>query len=554
MTEGMEDLSAGPAPPPGSASPTGSTGDTGQVPEEKPEETEAAGESGEEEGAEGAAEGGADAAAAADDDGDGEHVGALGIVALPGTCCVCIEVERINSCLHSEKICILPILACLLSLALCTAGLKWVFVDKIFEYEPPTHLDPKPIGQDPIIISVDPTLVLTVSVPHSSPSSTVSLTTTTTTSTIAVTPAHPEVLVEEISTRGPLVPRPPQVTQADSSVTLKYNAERTVTPRQIPRPQPTQESNDIIVPSISAFTSTTTKTSSHVTRCSDSKKNYCVNGGECFTLEITPGSTKFLCRRQRKELHDRLRQSVRNKRNNNTNTGVGPNLATSTRGRRISNLPLQDLQLSNQCNGMSAQHATEKETETTFSMSKYEPTTLTHISSHRFVSAMTQQSPVTSPATPLSPPSEMSAPLSSLAISVPSVALSPSGEEERPLLLSNTRQSHKSRDEQKRNSAHYNHGHMVHSLPPSPLFPMEHVDFEVMSDHDDDADHAINNNISDRGNKTALVANGGGMMEEPRGDHTPFLATGCSTVLLLSATDRGRTNPASSNSDMSVTS
>ncbi|XP_058472702.1 pro-neuregulin-1, membrane-bound isoform isoform X3 [Solea solea] len=610
MTEGMEDLSAGPAPPPGLASPTGSTGDTGQVPEEKPEETEAAGESGEEEGAEGAAEGGADAAAA-DDDGDGEHVGALGIVALPATCCVCIEVERINSCLHSEKICILPILACLLSLALCTAGLKWVFVDKIFEYEPPTHLDPKPIGQDPIIISVDPTLVLTVSVPHSSPSSTVSLTTTTT-STIAVTPAHPEVLVEEISTRGPLVPRPPQVTQADSSVTLKYNAERTVTPRQIPRPQPTQESNDIIVPSIS-FTSTTTKTSSHVTRCSDSKKNYCVNGGECFTLEITPGSTKFLCRclagfnghrceqavlktvsdpkqaeelyqkriltisgiciallvvgimcvvgycktkRQRKELHDRLRQSVRNKRNNNTNTGVGPNLATSTRGRRISNLPLQDLQLSNQCNGMSAQHATEKETETTFSMSKYEPTTLTHISSHRFVSAMTQQSPVTSPATPLSPPSEMSAPLSSLAISVPSVALSPSGEEERPLLLSNIRQSHKysSRDEQKRNSAHYNHGHMVHSLPPSPLFTMEDVDFEVMSDRDDDADHAINNNISDRSNKTALVAHGGGMMQEPRGDHTSFLATGCSTVLLLSATDRGRTNPASSNSDMSVTS
>ncbi|KAG7470478.1 thyrotropin receptor-like [Solea senegalensis] len=72
------------------------------------------------------------------------------------------------------------------------------------------------------------------------------------------------------------------------------------------------------------------------------------------------------------------------------------------------------------------------------------------------------------------------------------LALSPSGEEERPLLLSNTRQSHKSRDEQKRNSAHYNHGHMVHSLPPSPLFAMEHVDFEFM------------------------IANGGGMMEEPR--------------------------------------
>ncbi|KAG7240887.1 hypothetical protein INR49_023461, partial [Caranx melampygus] len=82
MTEGMEDFSAGPVPPSGSASPTGSTVDTGQVPEEKPEETEAAGESGEE-GAEGTAEGGGD--------GDGEHMGALGIVAFPGTCCVCIE-------------------------------------------------------------------------------------------------------------------------------------------------------------------------------------------------------------------------------------------------------------------------------------------------------------------------------------------------------------------------------------------------------------------------------------------------------------------------------
>ncbi|XP_038589227.1 pro-neuregulin-1, membrane-bound isoform isoform X4 [Micropterus salmoides] len=426
MTEGMEDFSAGPAPPPGSASPTSSTVDPEQVPEEKPEETEAAGESGEE-GAEGTAEGGGG--------GDGEHLGALGTVALPGTCCVCIEMEQINNCLHSEKICILPILACLLSLALCTAGLKWVFVDKIFEYEPPTHLDPKRIGQDPIVISVDPTLGLTVSIPHSSPSP-VSLTTT-----IAITPGHPDVLVEEKSTRGPYVPQSPRVTQSDPSVTLKYNAERSTVPKQTPHPHTTQELNDIIIPTTSATSTTTTaKTSSHVMRCSDSQRNYCVNGGECFTLEIMPGSTKFLCRcpneftgdrcqnyvmasfykaeelyqkriltisgiciallvvgimcvvgycktkKQRKRLHDRLRQSLRNKRNNNTNTGSGPNLATSARGRQISNLPLQDLQLNNQCNGTSMQHAAEKETETTFSTSKYalsahEPTTFTNISS-----------------------------------------------------------------------------------------------------------------------------------------------------------------------------
>lgn len=76
----------------------------------------------------------------------------LGCVPV-AACCVCLELERVSNCIRSEKICILPILACLLSLALCTAGLKWVFVDKIFEYDPPTHLDPKRIGQDPIISS-----------------------------------------------------------------------------------------------------------------------------------------------------------------------------------------------------------------------------------------------------------------------------------------------------------------------------------------------------------------------------------------------------------------
>ncbi|KAL3041297.1 hypothetical protein OYC64_019489 [Pagothenia borchgrevinki] len=414
MTEGMEDIS----PPPGQASPTSSTVDTGQVPEEKPEEkpeeTEAAGEGGE--GAEG----------------DGEHVGALGVVALPGTCCVCIEMERINNCLHSEKICILPILACLLSLALCTAGLKWVFVDKIFEYEPPTHLDPKPIGQDPIIISVTPTLGLTVSTPHSPSMSFVSLTT-------AITSGRPDVLMEEKSTRGPYVS--PRVTHADASVTLKYNAERPTLPKLTPLPRTTQERNDIFIPTKSAGSTTTTaKTSSHVTRCSDKQRNYCVNGGECFTLEIMPGSTKFLCRcpneftgdrcqnyvmasfykteelyqkriititgiciallvvgimcvvaycktkKRRKKLHDRVRQSLRKKRNNNSNKGVDPNMASSARGGPTSNLPLQDLQLINQSKGMTAQHAAEGETETTFStsqnaLSAHEPTTFTNISS-----------------------------------------------------------------------------------------------------------------------------------------------------------------------------
>lgn len=234
----MEDVSEGPVPPPGPASPSSSTVDTGQVPEEKPEETQAAGESGEE-GAEGIAEGG-----------DGEPSGALGIMALPGTCCVCIEMEQINNCLHSEKICILPILACLLSLALCTAGLKWVFADKIFEYEPPTHLDPKRIGQDPIIISVDPTLGLTVSIPHSSPSA-VSLTTA-----VAITPGRPEVLMEDKSTRGTYMPQSPHVTLSDPSVSMTSKAARPTLPKQTPQPQTTQElknKNEIFIPTICKY-------------------------------------------------------------------------------------------------------------------------------------------------------------------------------------------------------------------------------------------------------------------------------------------------------------
>ncbi|XP_035811364.2 pro-neuregulin-1, membrane-bound isoform isoform X2 [Amphiprion ocellaris] len=620
MTEGMEDFYAGPAPPPGSSSPTSSTVDTGQVPEEKPEETEAVGERGEED-AEETAEGGGD--------GDGEHVGALGIVALPGTCCVCIEMEQINKCLHSEKICILPILACLLSLALCTAGLKWVFVDKIFEYDPPTHLDPKPIGQDPIIISVDPRLEITVSIPHLAPS-TVSLSTT-----IAITPGHPEVLVEEKFTQGPYVPQSPR--GVEPSVTLKYNAEHPTVPKQTAHPQTAQELNNIIPTISTTSTSTAVKTSSHVTRCSDSQRNYCVNGGECFTLEIMPGSTKFLCRcpneftgdrcqnyvmasfyteelyqkriltitgiciallvvglmcvvaycktkKQRKKLRDRLRQSLKNKRNNNTKADIGSNLAGSTRGCQSSNLPLQDLKLVNQCNGMTMQHAAE-ETDTTVSTSKYplcahEPTELTHISSQRFASAManlTRLSPEswTSPITPGSPPSETSPPLSSLAISVPSVALSPSGEEERPLLLSGMghQQRLTSQDEQKRTSFHYNHGHVAHSLPPSPLLSVENVNYQI---GDDNAAALMlsassgklintNKNINDysmnriTGHMLHYMESSGDSMlvsetEEPQGEQTHFLSTDSTTTPLLKAMDSNRTNPASPHDGLQVMS
>ncbi|XP_026028661.1 pro-neuregulin-1, membrane-bound isoform isoform X3 [Maylandia zebra] len=614
MTEGMEEVSAGPAPPFGSVSPTGSTVDTRQVPEEKPEETEAAGESGEE-AIEGTAEGGGAG-------NDGEHVGAFGIVTLPEACCVCIEMEQINNCLHSEKICILPILACLLSLALCTAGLKWVFVDKIFEYEPPSHLDPKPIGQDPIIIPVEPTLGITVSFPHATPSNN-SLTTT-----FTLTPEHPEVSVEDKSTQQPHVSQSSRV--IEPAVTLKYNAEHYTTPKQTPQRKSTQKSHSHHQTISTISTSTTAKTSSHVTRCSDSQRNYCVNGGECFTLEIIPGSTKFLCRcpveftgdrcqnyvmasfykaeelyqkriltitgiciallvvgimcvvaycktkKQRKKLRDRLRQRLRNKRKN-TSTGIDSNVANSTTGRPNSNLPLQDLQLIGQHNGKTMKHTAEKETETNLSTSKYtlsvhNPTTLTNISSQRFVPVMATSESQNSLATPGSPPSEISAPISSLAISVPSVTLSPSGEEERPLL----HQLHKSssRDVQKRTSSHYNHGHVADSLPSSPLFAMENTDYQTIQDTRA-ASYMFsiapvklintNNNVSDCSNNSVtdhvvdyLRLNGDSILvsdtEEPRGEHIPFLSADRNTVLLLRAVDSGRTNPASPNDDLPVKS
>ncbi|XP_054916542.1 pro-neuregulin-1, membrane-bound isoform isoform X2 [Poeciliopsis prolifica] len=604
MTEGMEGHSAGPAPSPETASPTGPPPDTGPVPEEKQEETEAAGESGDE-GVKGITEEGR---------GDGEHEGALGIVPLPATCCVCIEMEQINRCLHSEKICILPILACLLSLALCTAGLKWVFVDKIFEYEPLTHLDPKPIGQDPIIISVNPTLGITVSIPHSAPS-TVSLTTT-----IAITPGHPDVFGKEKSTVGPFVPQSPQVTYP--SVTMKYNAERSTVPKQNSNPQTTQDLDKLFQTISTTSTSTPTKTSSHIMRCSDRQKNYCVNGGECFTLEIMPGSTKFLCRcpseftgdrcqnyvmasfykaeelyqkriltitgiciallvvgimcvvaycktnKQRKKLRERLRQSQKKKRNNNSNPAAGSCTENSSAGHPSAAVPLQDLKIVNPCNGSMRQLVTE-ETETTFLTSKYatanQPTTLTNISSQRFASprrSLSQLSPdpKTALSTPVSPASEMSAPLSSLALSVPSVALSPSVEEERPLLLSKKSQQQLSSrlTDQKTSFSHYNHGLIAHSLPPSPALVAKNVTGVTGNCGTDAASYSflelpeklMNQNCSIKSAACHVLysmESSDSMLfsetDEPHGGDIPFRTADSSTALWDA--ESSRTNPAS---------
>ncbi|XP_062410238.1 pro-neuregulin-1, membrane-bound isoform isoform X4 [Sardina pilchardus] len=629
MTEGVENSSAGLV-----VSPTTSAEVPSAVPEEVPETEAEAEEVAEDESGDDAGEGDADG------DGDAER-GALGLAALAGACCVCLEAEQVRSCLHSEKICILPIIACLLSLALCTAGLKWVFVDKIFEYEPNTHLGPDRIGQDPII-SADPTLGLPVS-PSTLPTSLFPETNSTS--------GRPEVIVEGRSTEGPFDPPTPRVTPytPTSTVTIRstqtINSDNHVTPKtgtnksSTPFPQTTVESNEIPIPNLSPATSTTpsVRTSSHVTPCNESEKSYCVNGGDCFTLEVTSGTTKKLCRcpneftgdrcqtyvmasfykaeelyqkrvltitgiciallvvgimcvvaycktkKQRQKLHDRLRQSLR-ERNTMASMANGPQMPPP-------HPPPENIQLVNQYISKTApaKHVIEKETETSFSPSQYtssahQSTTVTHTSSQswmnskhenivsesrsalvmssvegsrqgtpshrgrlnatgsardlgaylkstretpdssrdspyseRYVSAMTTPTHLShvellSPVTPGSPPSETSAPLSSLATSVPSVAVSPIVDEDRPLLFLTPPRL---RDKQKsgcgsgssgggggggcgghghrngsganqcskRNSAHYNHGQDP-SPPPSPLHIMEDDEYESTQEYE----------------------------------------------------------------------
>ncbi|XP_051973457.1 pro-neuregulin-1, membrane-bound isoform-like isoform X4 [Xyrauchen texanus] len=349
---------------------------------------------------------------------------------------------------------------------------------------------------------------------------------------------------------------------------------------------------------IKVATSTTpvAKTSSHVTRCRESESNYCVNGGKCFTLEVTPGDIRRLCRcppgytgnrcqstdpvrvidpkqaeelyqkrvltitgiciallvvgimcvvaycktkKQRKKLHDRLRQSLRERSaadkapqhphpppenlqlvnhympNNVTNphvhvmgkeaeTSLSTNEFTSTHLSAAvtrsnsqcwsneqtesmgsdSHAVLVKSSLENCQHGTPSQRGrlnatggvhqlhdylkSPRETQSSCKDSPY---------SERYVSAMTTPtclSPmgILSTVTPSSLPSEISAPLSSIAISVPSMAMSPSGEEERPLLFRTPpilRDKNQPHSHPLRNSAHYNHGLDLLSPPPSPL-------------------------------------------------------------------------------------
>uniref|UniRef100_A0A8B9BY03 Pro-neuregulin-1, membrane-bound isoform n=1 Tax=Anser brachyrhynchus TaxID=132585 RepID=A0A8B9BY03_9AVES len=367
-------------------------------------------------------------------------------------------------------------------------------------------------------------------------------------------------------------------------------------------------------------TSTSTTGTSHLTKCDVKQKAFCVNGGECYMVKDLPNPPRYLCRcpneftgdrcqnyvmasfykhlgiefmeaeelyqkrvltitgiciallvvgimcvvaycktkKQRKKLHDRLRQSLRSERNNVMNMANGPHHP---------NPPPDNVQLVNQYvskNVISSERVIERETETSFSTSHYtstthHSTTVTQTSSHswshghtesilseshsvlvsssvensrhtsptgprgrlngiggpregnsflrharetpdsyrdsphseRYVSAMTtpaRMSPVDfhTPTSPKSPPSEMSPPVSSLTVSIPSVAVSPFMEEERPLLLVTPPRLREKYDNhlQQFNSFHHNPVHESNSLPPSPLRIVEDEEYETTQEYE----------------------------------------------------------------------
>ncbi|XP_049487592.1 pro-neuregulin-1, membrane-bound isoform isoform X1 [Panthera uncia] len=363
----------------------------------------------------------------------------------------------------------------------------------------------------------------------------------------------------------------------------------------------------------SSSTSTSTTGTSHLVKCAEKEKTFCVNGGECFMVKDLSNPSRYLCKcpneftgdrcqnyvmasfykaeelyqkrvltitgiciallvvgimcvvaycktkKQRKKLHDRLRQSLRSERNNMVNIANGPHHP---------NPPPENVQLVNQYvskNVISSEHIVEREAETSFSTSHYtstahHSTTVTQTPSHswsnghtesiiseshsvimmssvensrhsspsggprgrlngvggprecnsflrharetpdsyrdsphseRYVSAMTtpaRMSPVDfhTPSSPKSPPSEMSPPVSGTTVSMPSMAVSPFVEEERPLLLVTPPRLREKYDRHppQFTSYHHNPAHESNSLPPSPLRIVEDEEYETTQEYE----------------------------------------------------------------------
>eukprot|EP00074_Homo_sapiens_P056962 XP_005273543.1 pro-neuregulin-1, membrane-bound isoform isoform X1 [Homo sapiens] len=621
-----------------------------------------------------------------------------GLVGLAVPCCACLEAERLRGCLNSEKICIVPILACLVSLCLCIAGLKWVFVDKIFEYDSPTHLDPGGLGQDPII-SLDATAASAVWVSSEAYTSPVSR---------AQSESEVQVTVQGdkavVSFEPSAAPTPknrifafsflPSTAPSFPSPTRNPEVR---TPKSATQPQ-TTETNLQTAPKLSTSTSTTG--TSHLVKCAEKEKTFCVNGGECFMVKDLSNPSRYLCKcqpgftgarctenvpmkvqnqekaeelyqkrvltitgiciallvvgimcvvaycktkKQRKKLHDRLRQSLRSERNNMMNIANGPHHP---------NPPPENVQLVNQYvskNVISSEHIVEREAETSFSTSHYtstahHSTTVTQTPSHswsnghtesilseshsvivmssvensrhssptggprgrlngtggprecnsflrharetpdsyrdsphseRYVSAMTtpaRMSPVDfhTPSSPKSPPSEMSPPVSSMTVSMPSMAVSPFMEEERPLLLvtpPRLREKKFDHHPQQFSSFHHNPAHDSNSLPASPLRIVEDEEYETTQEYEPAQEPVkklansrrakrtkpnghIANRLEVDSNTSSQSSNSESETEDERvGEDTPFLGIQNPLAASLEATPAfrladSRTNPA----------
>ncbi|XP_021549958.1 pro-neuregulin-1, membrane-bound isoform isoform X6 [Neomonachus schauinslandi] len=443
-------------------------------------------------------------------------------------------------------------------------------------------------------------------------------------------------------------------------------------------------------------TSTSTTGTSHLVKCAEKEKTFCVNGGECFMVKDLSNPSRYLCKcpneftgdrcqnyvmasfykaeelyqkrvltitgiciallvvgimcvvaycktkKQRKKLHDRLRQSLRSERNNMVNIANGPHHP---------NPPPENVQLVNQYvskNVISSEHIVEREAETSFSTSHYtstahHSTTVTQTPSHswsnghtesiiseshsvimmssvensrhsspaggprgrlnglggprecnsflrharetpdsyrdsphseRYVSAMTtpaRMSPVDfhTPSSPKSPPSEMSPPVSSTAVSLPIMAVSPFVEEERPLLLVTPPRLREKYDPhpQQFNSYHHNPSHGNNSLPPSPLRIVEDEEYETTQEYEPAPEPVkkltssrrakrtkLNGHIANRlemdSNASAEGTNSESETEDERvGEATPFLGIQNPLAASLEAAPAfrladSRTNPA----------
>ncbi|CAO2611832.1 Pro-neuregulin-1, membrane-bound isoform [Lemmus lemmus] len=193
-------------------------------------------------------------------------------------------------------------------------------------------------------------------------------------------------------------------------------------------------------------TSTSTTGTSHLIKCAEKEKTFCVNGGECFMVKDLTNPSRYLCKcqpgftgarctenvpmkvqtqekaeelyqkrvltitgiciallvvgimcvvaycktkKQRQKLHDRLRQSLRSERNNMLNIANGPHHP---------NPPPENVQLVNQYvskNVISSEHIVEREAETSFSTSHYtstahHSTTVTQTPSHSWSNGHTE--------------------------------------------------------------------------------------------------------------------------------------------------------------------